>query len=110
MQEQVSYVHGASEKPLIGETIGDHFDNICTRYANRQALIVRHQNVRISSRRSSTTSPAGCAASAFKQATASESGHPIILNGYSHSSQQQRRVCSRSTSIQPIGVPNWNTH
>ena len=47
MQEQYSYVHGASEKPLIGETIGDHFDNICTRYANRQALIVRHQNVRM---------------------------------------------------------------
>ncbi|WP_434514311.1 AMP-binding protein [Dechloromonas sp. ARDL1] len=47
MQEQTSYVHGASEKPLIGETIGDHFDAICRRFSERTALVVRHQNQRL---------------------------------------------------------------
>ena len=43
---QPSYVHGASETPLIGETIGVHFDRIAERFAERDALIVRHQQVR----------------------------------------------------------------
>ena len=42
---QPSYVHGASAKPLIGQTIGRYFDEACERYAAREALIVRHQNV-----------------------------------------------------------------
>jgi fatty-acyl-CoA synthase len=41
-----SYVHGASEQPLIGETIGRFFDTACARWAERPALIVRHQRVR----------------------------------------------------------------
>ena len=36
---QPSYVHGASEKPLIGETIGVYFDRIAERFADRDALI-----------------------------------------------------------------------
>src|SRR5205085_7170002 len=43
---QPSYVHGASEKPLIGETIGVHFDRIAERFADRDALISRHQEIR----------------------------------------------------------------
>ena len=43
-----SYVHGASEQPLIGETIGRFFDDACTKWASRPALIVRHQKVRLS--------------------------------------------------------------
>src|SRR5689334_3183888 len=43
---QPSYVHGASATPLIGETIGVHFDRIAGRFAERDALIVRHQQVR----------------------------------------------------------------
>ena len=46
-QEQ-SYVHGASEKPLIGETIGRFFDAACARWADRPALVVRHQKLRLS--------------------------------------------------------------
>jgi fatty-acyl-CoA synthase len=42
-----SYVHGASTQPLIGETIGRYFDVICAEYAARDALIVRHQGVRL---------------------------------------------------------------
>ena len=43
---QLSYVHGASETPLIGETIGNYFDRAAERYGARDALIVRHQDIR----------------------------------------------------------------
>src|SRR5579859_5133671 len=43
-----SYVHGASDKPLIGETIGRFFDAAAAQWADRPALVVRHQNVRLS--------------------------------------------------------------
>ncbi len=43
---QLSYVHGASDRPFIGDTIGAHFDRIVERFAERDALIVRHQQVR----------------------------------------------------------------
>jgi fatty-acyl-CoA synthase len=42
----LSYGHGASEAPFIGETIGVHFDRIAERFGERDALIVRHQQVR----------------------------------------------------------------
>ena len=41
-----SYVHGASNVPLIGETIGRHFDWAAGRWGNRDGLIVRHQNIK----------------------------------------------------------------
>jgi fatty-acyl-CoA synthase len=41
-----SYVHGASDTPLIGETIGVHFDRVAARFSDRDALIVRHQKIR----------------------------------------------------------------
>ena len=44
---QLSYVHGASDKTLIGQTIGRFFDAACQRHAQREALVVRHQNVRL---------------------------------------------------------------
>ena len=40
-----SYVYGASTKPLIGETIGVHFDKSVERWPDRPALIVRQQKV-----------------------------------------------------------------
>src|ERR1700733_12118692 len=43
---QPSYVHGASDIPLIGETIGVHFDRIVERFPEHDALIVRHQHIR----------------------------------------------------------------
>jgi fatty-acyl-CoA synthase len=43
-----SYSHGASDVPLIGDTIGVHFDRMAERFAERDALVVRHQNVRLS--------------------------------------------------------------
>ncbi len=44
---QLSYVHGASDKALIGQTIGRFFDEACARHAEREALVVRHQGVRL---------------------------------------------------------------
>ncbi|MCH8112618.1 MAG: AMP-binding protein, partial [Proteobacteria bacterium] len=41
-----SYVHGACAVPLIGDTIGVHFDKVVARWPDRDALIVRQQNVR----------------------------------------------------------------
>jgi fatty-acyl-CoA synthase len=43
---QPSYVHGASDIPLIGEAIGVHFDRMVERHGERDALIVRHQHIR----------------------------------------------------------------
>src|SRR5688572_25314817 len=41
-----SYVHGASATPLLGDTIGVHFDKAVRRWPNAAALVVRHQNIR----------------------------------------------------------------
>jgi fatty-acyl-CoA synthase len=42
----LSYVHGTSNVPLIGSTIGDLFDQIAERFPDRDALISRHQKLR----------------------------------------------------------------
>ncbi|WP_022652553.1 AMP-binding protein [Aquaspirillum serpens] len=41
-----SYVHGASDQSLIGESLATYFPKICQQFADRPALIVRHQNIR----------------------------------------------------------------
>jgi fatty-acyl-CoA synthase len=41
-----SYVHGASETPLLGETVGQLLDRIAGAGPDRPALVARHQNVR----------------------------------------------------------------
>jgi fatty-acyl-CoA synthase len=41
-----SYVHGASDAPFIGDTVGAYFDRVVERHAGRDALIVRHQDIR----------------------------------------------------------------
>ncbi|TMJ24146.1 MAG: AMP-binding protein [Alphaproteobacteria bacterium] len=43
---QISYDHGVSDKKLIGETIGVFFDRIVDKYRDREALVVKHQNIR----------------------------------------------------------------
>ncbi|HEX3573784.1 MAG TPA: AMP-binding protein [Rhodopila sp.] len=40
-----SYMHGASDQPMIGDTIGVHFDRIVARFPNRPALIVHQQGI-----------------------------------------------------------------
>ena len=41
-----SYVHGASAKPLIGDTLAEHFEKAIARWPNREALVVIHQDIR----------------------------------------------------------------
>ncbi|MCX6044775.1 MAG: AMP-binding protein [Chloroflexi bacterium] len=41
-----SYVSGTSDKPLLGVTIGDLFDQIVARFPENEALVARHQAVR----------------------------------------------------------------
>jgi fatty-acyl-CoA synthase len=43
---RLAYDHGTSTVPLIGETVGVHFDRIAAAHGNRLALVVRHQNIR----------------------------------------------------------------
>jgi fatty-acyl-CoA synthase len=46
MSASVSYVHGASSTPLIGETIGVCFDKTVARHGDSHGLIVRQQRIR----------------------------------------------------------------
>ncbi|WP_417331272.1 AMP-binding protein [Halomonas cupida] len=42
----LSYVSGTSDLPLKGQTIGDCFDDTAARFAEREALVSRHQGLR----------------------------------------------------------------
>ncbi len=44
--ENLSYVHGISDTPLLGETLGQNFDKASILYKERLALVSRHQNLR----------------------------------------------------------------
>jgi fatty-acyl-CoA synthase len=41
-----SYDHGASNQPLLGETIGENFNRIATTHADREALVDRFTGLR----------------------------------------------------------------
>ena len=43
----LSFVTGATDGPLIEDTIGRYFDEVCARHADREALVSRHQNIRL---------------------------------------------------------------
>ena len=45
---ELSYVHGASDTPLLGETIFHNLRRTAARFGDREALIVSHQNHRSS--------------------------------------------------------------
>ena len=46
MTEALSYVHGAMDLPLLGETLGRSFDRTVARWGDRPGLVVRSQGVR----------------------------------------------------------------
>ena len=100
-----SYAHGVSMTPLIGETIGVHFDQAAERWSDRDALIVRQQNVRWSYgelKRGRRASPPGCWRSGSSPATGSASGRRTTAEwaitqfatrqGRPHPRQHQPRV------------------
>ncbi len=43
----MSYVSTVSDKPLLGDTIGQHFDRTVERWGGRLGLVVRQQNIRL---------------------------------------------------------------
>ena len=90
----LSYVHGACDVPLIGETIGVHFARAAARWADRPALIVREQGVRWSYAEldePSTPSPPACWRWGCSPATGSASGRRTTPSGWSRSSPRPRR-------------------
>ena len=44
--DSLSYVHGACDVPLIGETIGDLFDRVTEKMPDNEALVSCHQGLR----------------------------------------------------------------
>ncbi|THC44492.1 AMP-binding protein [Massilia sp. Mn16-1_5] len=46
MHQNLSYVHGAHDVPLIGDTIGPFLSKIVQQYGDNEALVVPHQDVR----------------------------------------------------------------
>src|SRR5882724_3537283 len=47
---ELSYAHGTSEVPLLGETIGERLRRTVEQFADREALVVRSQGYRASYR------------------------------------------------------------
>src|SRR5262249_22148067 len=43
---KLSYAHGTSSTPLLGETIGENLRHTAEHHGDRDALVVRHQNYR----------------------------------------------------------------
>ncbi|WBS04081.1 AMP-binding protein [Pseudoduganella sp. SL102] len=46
MHHSLSYVHGAHDVPLIGDTIGSFLAGVAARHGGNEALVVPHQGVR----------------------------------------------------------------
>ena len=46
MSDRTAYAHGVSDSPLLGETIGANFDRLAQAHADRDAVVVVHQDVR----------------------------------------------------------------
>ena len=44
---EASYVSGCSDHPLLYKTIGAAFDEVVASHGDREAIVVRHQNVRL---------------------------------------------------------------
>jgi fatty-acyl-CoA synthase len=42
---RISYAHGTSTTPLLGETVGANLERAVARHGDREALVVRHQDV-----------------------------------------------------------------
>jgi fatty-acyl-CoA synthase len=42
----ISYARGATDRPLLEETIDENFRRTVTRFGDREALVVRHQDIR----------------------------------------------------------------
>jgi hypothetical protein len=111
----LSYVHGASGTPFIGDTIGVHFDRIVERFGGRDALIVCHQQIRWTYRELKErvdAFAAGLIALGLKRGDRIgvwSRARPTMLNGSLPNSRPQRPGSFSSTSTRPTGWPSSNT-
>jgi len=46
VSNRISYIHGTSSTPLLGETVGANFDRAVAAYPDRDAVLVHHQRIR----------------------------------------------------------------
>ena len=84
MSNALSYVHGAMDTPMIGETIGVAFDKAVARHGDRPGLTVRQQDIRWSYRELGErvhAFAAGCWRWGWSPATGWRSGRRIAPNG-----------------------------
>ena len=99
-------VAGLSDVPLMARTIGDAFDRTCALHADRDAVVSRHQGVRLTYRELGEQvgrAARDCWRSASRRATGSGSGSRTASSGSSRSSRPPRSARSSSTSTPPTG-------
>ena len=98
-----SYASGASDLPLLGETIGENLDRTVARLGDREALVDCASGRRWTYRSwspTSTRSRTACWPSASPRATGSASGPPTVPSGRSCSTPP-RRVGAILVNINP---------
>ena len=90
----LSYVCGVGGEPLLYKTVGAVLEEAAARWGEREALIVRHQNIRWTYRELDEAADRLAAGSAFTSgscpATGSASGRRTATNGSSRSSPPRR--------------------
>jgi fatty-acyl-CoA synthase len=80
----LSYAHGASHEPLLGETIGANLDRTIARVPDAEALVSSHQNIRYTYAELGEAVDrlaAGILAAGLSQGDASASGGPARPSG-----------------------------
>jgi len=84
VRPRISYDHGVSDKKLIGATIGAFFDSQVEKFRDREALVVKYQNVRWTwgelARRVDDLA-AGLMSLGLEHGDGSASGRPTPTNG-----------------------------
>ena len=82
----MSYAHGASDVPLLGETIGENLRRTVERFGDRDALVVAHQHYRATYRElwlaGRLARRARCWPAESARATASGSGRRTATSGW----------------------------
>ena len=104
---QLSYSHGASTHPLLGETIGANLERTVARVPDREALVDCPSGAAVDLRRARRRGRRGraraCSRRARARATGSASGRRTAPSGCSCSTRPRRSARSSSTSTRPTG-------
>lgn len=94
-QVRLSYAYGTSSQPLLGMTIGEKFDQACEQYADRDAVVSMHQNIRLSYRQLQDQVNAFARQLlklGMQKVTVWRSGRRTVWNGLLPSSQLSRQA------------------